>query len=256
MNGRSAVILGCGTSGGVPRVGNHWGVCDPTEPRNRRRRCSILIRNGERRVLIDTSPDLREQLLDADVGDLDGVIWTHDHADQCHGIDDVRAISLNRREPIPAFADRRTIDVLMARFGYCFRSGGGGLYPAILTVEDHHEQPFDLGGLRFEPIRQLHGGIISYGFRIGDFAYCNDVVEFEPAAFEKLRGIRTWIVDCMRYKPHPTHAHLERTLGWIADLKPERAILTNMHVDLDYATLRRELPPGVEPAYDGMVVAF
>lgn len=254
MSKLHVVILGCGTSGGVPRIGNHWGACDPAEPKNRRLRCSILVQNDKQNILIDTSPDLRAQLLAAGVSDLAGVIWSHDHADQCHGIDDVRPIAIMQRAPIQGWADGATIKRLLKRFDYCFPSEGGKLYPPILKLQNHEEQPFDVGGVNFTPIRQLHGDIMSYGFRFGDIAYSNDVVEFEPEAFAQLAGVKTWIVDAMRYTPHPTHAHLERTLSWVAQLKPERTILTNMHVDMDYQTLRRELPIGVEPAYDGMII--
>lgn len=254
MKSLEVIILGCGTSGGVPRIGNDWGACDPAEPKNRRRRCSILVRRGQSSVLIDTSPDLREQLLDADVSHLDGVVWTHDHADQCHGIDDLRPLALRLQRPIEAWTDTATLRTLESRFRYCFHAPSGSLYPPIVSARDHGEKPFQVAGIGFTPMRQIHGRIISYGFRFGDIAYSNDVAEFEDGVLERLAGLKVWIVDAMRYKPHPTHAHLERTLSWIAKIRPERAILTNMHVDLDYESLRRELPPGVEPAYDGMVI--
>lgn len=248
-----AVILGCGTSGGVPRIGNEWGACDPTEPRNRRRRCSILVESATTTILVDTSPDLREQLLDAGVTRLDGVIWTHEHADQAHGIDDVRPLAIRQRGPLDGWLDARTFGVLGKRFDYIFRSPPGSLYPPI--VRPHiFDGPFRIGDIDVVPFVQDHGGIPSNGLRFGPIAYSNDVVNLDDAAFAALEGVEVWIVDAMRYRPHPTHAHLERTLGWIARLRPKRAILTNMHVDLDYRTLCRELPPGVEPAYDGMVV--
>ncbi|HYM32033.1 MAG TPA: MBL fold metallo-hydrolase [Candidatus Cybelea sp.] len=249
-------ILGCGTSAGVPRVGNDWGACDPDEPKNRRRRCSILVQEGRTTVLVDTSPDLREQLLDAKVTKLDGVLWTHDHADQCHGIDDLRPLWLHAGgKLLDAWTNRQTMDVLMQRFGYCFRQAPGSMYPPILRGHELHRS-LDIGELRgIEAIEQDHGfGVVSLGFRFGRFAYSNDVVELDEAAFTALAGIEVWLVDAMRYKPHPTHTHVERTLEWIARVKPKRAILTNMHIDLDYQTLRRELPPGVEPAYDGMQI--
>lgn len=247
-------ILGCGTSGGVPRIGGDWGVCDPTEPRNRRRRCSIVVENSTTRVLIDTAPDMREQLLDAGIDRIDGVIWTHDHADQSHGLDDLRAFHIRSGRPVRGFADPDTARGLKTKFGYCFERLAGSMYPAIidLTLVDG---PFQIGTLDVVPIAQDHGNnTISYGFRFGSFAYSNDVVMLDDEALDALSGIKVWVVDAMRYKPHPTHSHLERTLGWIARVKPERAILTNMHIDLDYRTLLEELPDGVEPAYDGMVI--
>lgn len=248
-------ILGCGTSGGVPRVGGDWGACDPKEPKNRRRRCSILVEERGTKVLIDTSPDLREQMLDAEVKELDAVLWTHDHADQCHGIDDLRAYWLHARgKPVNAWSNQRTLDSLQQRFGYCFEQPPGSMYPPI--IRPHLlDGPLGIGPLEFVPFEQDHGfGTVSLGFRFGPIGYSNDVVELSDAAFAVLEGVEVWIVDAMRYKPHPTHAHVQRTLGWIERLKPKRAVLTNMHIDLDYQTLRNELPAGVEPAYDGMVI--
>jgi phosphoribosyl 1,2-cyclic phosphate phosphodiesterase len=248
-------ILGCGTSGGVPRVGGDWGACDPKEPRNRRRRCSILVEQGATTVLIDTSPDLRDQMLDAEVKKLDAVIWTHDHADQCHGIDDLRAFWLHSQgKPVDGWTNQRTLDVLLKRFGYCFVQPAGSMYPAIIRPHVL-DGPLAVGPIEFVPFEQDHGfGVVSLGFRFGPIGYSNDVVNLSDAAFTALEGVEVWIVDAMRYKPHPTHTHVERTLEWIARLKPKRAVLTNMHIDLDYQTLKRELPAGIEPAYDGMVI--
>lgn len=247
-------ILGCGTSGGVPRIGGDWGACDPNEPRNRRRRCSILVESKETGVLIDTAPDLREQLLDAGVNKLDAVIWTHEHADQLHGIDDLRGFYIRTGKPLPGYAAPFTLPIMRQRFGYCFAASDGTGYPAIVELAPV-SGPLMLGDLHFRPFEQDHGfGARTLGLRFGDAAYSNDVVRLSEAAFGVLRGVRLWIVDAMRYRPHPTHSHLEQTLAWIARVKPERAILTNMHVDLDYQRLRDELPPGVEPAYDGMVI--
>ncbi|WP_373087345.1 MBL fold metallo-hydrolase [Sneathiella sp.] len=247
-------ILGCGTSGGVPRIGNEWGACDPTEPKNRRRRCSILVKEKNTQVLIDTSPDIREQLLDAKVEDLDAVIWTHEHADQCHGIDELRVLAIRNRRRMEVWSDNKTLSILMKRFDYCFRQLGGNPYPAILN-EHFIDGPFNIGDIEFIPFDQDHGSITSLGFRMGAIGYSNDLVNLDDKGFEILDGIDTWIVDAMRYKPHPTHVNLETALEWIARLKPRRAILTNMHVDLDYQTLLNELPAGVEPAYDGMVIS-
>jgi len=247
-------LLGCGTSGGVPRIGNEWGACDPNEPRNRRRRCSILVEDKGSKVLIDTSPDIREQLLDANVTDLDGVVWTHEHADQCHGIDELRVLTIRNRRQMDVWGDSATLNVLTDRFDYCFRQLEGSLYPAILK-EHLIEGPFSVGNIDFIPFEQDHGMIHSLGFRMGKIGYSNDLVNLDDRGFEILEGIDTWIVDAMRYKRHPTHVNLETALEWIERLKPRRAILTNMHVDLDYQTLLRDLPEGVEPGYDGMVIS-
>lgn len=250
-----AVILGCGTSGGVPRIGGDWGACDPTEPRNRRRRCSILVQDGDSTLLVDTSPDLRMQLLDARVDRIDGVIWTHEHADQAHGIDDLRPLALRRRAALDGWLDRRTFDILGTRFDYIFKAPPGSFYPAIVRPHLYDfGTPFHVGGIEVMPFRQDHGGGPSAGLRFGPIGYSNDVVALDDAAFAALEGVEIWIVDAMRYRPHPTHAHLDLTLEWIRRLRPRRAILTNMHVDLDYRTLCKDLPEGVEPAHDGMVL--
>jgi phosphoribosyl 1,2-cyclic phosphate phosphodiesterase len=245
-------ILGCGTSTGVPRIGNDWGVCDPNEPKNRRSRCSIMVEEGATRILVDTSPDLREQMLAANVMDIDAVVYTHDHADQTHGIDDLRVFALTKRRKVDIYGDADTLASLKKKFAYCFEDVRG--YFAILKPHEIGLRPFDIGGLAILPIDQDHGTMRSLGYRFGDVAYSNDLVHLPDEAFEKLAGLKVWIVDALRYNPHPTHSHLERTLGWIERLKPQRAILTNMHIDLDYQTLRRELPAGVEPGYDGMVI--
>lgn len=246
-------ILGCGSSGGVPRIGGEWGVCDPHEPKNRRRRCSILVEHEGTRVLVDTSPDLREQLLDAEVTDLEGVIWTHDHADQTHGLDDLRVLAIHNRRRIEVWGDAETLVRLKRKFGYCFPDEASAAYPAI--VNDHLiDGPLQIGNLPILPFWQDHGTMPSLGFRFGDVSYANDVVRLDDAAFDAMAGSRVLIVDALRYRPHPTHAHLDRALEWIERVGPERAILTNMHVDLDYRTLKAELPDGVEPAYDGMII--
>lgn len=244
-------ILGCGSSPGVPRIDGSWGDCDPNEPRNRRRRSSILVQTEATSVLVDTSPDLREQFISAGVKHLDGVVWSHDHADQTHGIDDLRYLSLIMRRQIEAWGDQMTLDRLQAKFRYCFEGHAG--YPAIIQGR-LIDGPFKIGDIPVEPIEQDHGTIPSLGFRFGDIAYNNDLVRLPERSFEQLAGIKVWIVDALRYQPHPTHTHVAQTLEWIARLRPERAILTNMHVDLDYRKLAAELPPGVEPAYDGMVI--
>ena len=256
-------LLGTGSSGGVPRVGGDWGDCDPNEPKNRRRRCCILIEKrtpdgGLTSVLIDTSPDLREQLLDAEVRDLDAVVYTHEHADQVHGIDDVRPLAIQRGAAIPVFMNTETRELLSSRFAYCFEGRGG--YPPILEIQPDIEPgiPFTIAGaggtLSLLPFDMEHGLIRCLGFRIGEFAYCNDVSDLPPAAKDALRGLDTLVIDALRYRDHPTHANVAKALEWISELQPRRAVLTNMHVDLDYATLKRELPAGVEPGFDGMVL--
>jgi phosphoribosyl 1,2-cyclic phosphate phosphodiesterase len=254
-------ILGCGSSGGVPRIGNDWGACDPSDPRNRRSRCSILVRHWgpgaaePTLVLIDTSPDMRDQLLAARVDRLDAVVLSHEHADQCHGIDDLRALVIRHRRRLPVHMNPATADAVLRRFDYCFEGAKG--YPAILEgrVDLKEGQAVRIGGpggeVEILPLAQDHG-IPSLGFRIGTFAYCNDVVRLPEETLERLGGLDTLIIDALRYPPHPTHATVGQALEWIERLKPKRAWLTNLHVDLDYAKLQSELPKGVAPAYDGL----
>ncbi len=258
-------ILGCGSSGGVPRVGGDWGLCDPANARNRRRRCSVMVEQksdaGTTRVLIDTSPDLREQMLTADVREIDGVWFTHEHADHTHGIDELRGFFLRQRRRVPIWADAPTSSMLMSRFAYCFASPEGSDYPPIL---EHHAlvsgQGFATEGaggkLAAMPFDVEHGTIKALGFRIGNVAYTPDLNDVGPGSIAHLEGLDLWIVDALKRTPHPSHLSLPETLGWIDRLGPRRAILTNMHVDMDYASLCRELPNTVEPAYDGMVIEF
>ncbi|MDW4499442.1 MBL fold metallo-hydrolase [Sulfitobacter sp. D35] len=254
-------ILGCGSSGGVPRLGGNWGDCDPANPRNHRRRCSILVQridgDAVTSVLVDTSPDLRAQLLDAGIGRLDGVIYTHSHADHVHGIDDLRMIVHNMRARVPVWADGPTRAALMERFGYAFIQPEGSSYPPILDIypiDDDVRIDGPGGAITFRPFRVAHGGMDSLGFRIGDIAYLPDVADIYEDAWPVLEDLDWWIVDALRRDPHPTHAHLARTLEWIARVAPRRAILTNMHIDLDYDTLMAETPDHIEPAYDGLTV--
>jgi phosphoribosyl 1,2-cyclic phosphate phosphodiesterase len=264
-------ILGCGSSGGVPRLGGadeggNWGQCDPQNPKNRRRRCSILVRRksakGETRVLVDTSPDLREQLLEARIARLDGVLITHDHADQTHGMDDLRAIAQYTHSLTPVWCDSRTWQSLMGKFAYCFVQPPGSDYPPILAAHEIHEpfRPFVIEGpggpVPVEAFIQGHGQVESLGFRFGPVAYSSDVNRLDEAAFAALEGVECWIVDALRRTPHPSHAHLAKSLEWIARLRPRRAVLTNMHLDMDYQSLCRELPKGVEPAFDGLSLEF
>jgi len=257
------IILGCGSSGGVPRLGGHWGDCDPTDPKNSRRRCSMLIERegaeGTTRVLIDTSPDLRAQLLDAGVGLLDAVVYTHYHADHVHGLDDLRMIVFNRRARLPVWADGDTQNVLYSRFGYAFVQPEGSPYPPILdmrTIDGDITIDGAGGPVTLCPIEVQHGSIDVLGFRIGDLAYLPDVSDIPEASWPLLDGLHCWVLDALRREPHPTHAHLEKSLEWIARAAPRRAVLTNMHTDLDYRTLTDETPQNVTPAFDGMVIAF
>ncbi|HEY2226126.1 MAG TPA: MBL fold metallo-hydrolase [Xanthobacteraceae bacterium] len=259
-------ILGCGSSGGVPRPAIGWGECDPANPRNRRRRCSLLVerrgQNGGRtRVLIDTSPDLREQLLDADVDWLDGVLFTHEHADHTHGIDDLRGLFLRHRRRVDCYLDEPTYRVLYFRFGYCFVTPPGSNYPPILNEHrisaGHPVTIHGSGGpITALPFLQDHGDIPSLGFRFGDVAYSSDLRDLPPDSIAALAGLDLWIVDALRYRPHPSHFSVAEALDWIERVAPRRAILTNMHIDLDFEELRRRLPPHVEPAYDGLKIEF
>ena len=252
-------ILGCGGSGGVPILGRspggYWGACDPMNPKNQRRRVSILVEEGDSTLLIDTSPDLRLQLIDADVVSLDAVLYSHAHGDHCHGVDDLRHLVYARGAPLPAYMDAETQRVLTQRFAYAFTSSHDpeSFYRPLL--EDRVvDGPFSAAGVSVMPFRQGHGGGTTLGFRIGRFAYSTDVVALDEAAFEALAGVDLWIVDCLRYEPHPTHAHFEKTLAWIARVKPNRAILTHMNHTIDYADIAARCPPGVEPGYDGLVI--
>ncbi|KAB2915058.1 MAG: MBL fold metallo-hydrolase [Hyphomicrobiaceae bacterium] len=256
-------ILGTGSSGGVPRVGNVWGACDPANPKNRRRRCALLIerfgKGGCTRVLVDTPPDIREQLIDARVDKLDAVLFTHDHADHTHGIDDLRGIYFMTRRRVPVYVDVAARDVLMRRFGYCFEQPPGSAYPAILEAHDiRPPEPVRIEGaggvIEVVPIPQEHGDITSLGFRVGNVAYSPDISGIPEASLPLVQGLDVWIVDALRHMPHPSHFGLRQALDWISRIGVKRAILTHMTVELDYDTLRRELPPHVEPGYDGMVV--
>ncbi len=258
-------ILGCGSSGGVPRPALGWGACDPSNPRNRRRRTSLLVerRNatGVTRVLVDTSPDLREQLLEAEVDWLDAVLFTHEHADHTHGIDDLRGLFIRRRRPVDVYLDELTSKSLHARFGYCFQAPPGSEYPPI--VHEHRLSPSrsvtiegEGGPIMALPILQEHGDIPSLGFRFGALAYSCDLSGLPEASVAALAGTEVWIVDALRYRPHPSHFSVEDALAWIERIKPARAILTNLHADLDYDELLAKLPPHVEPAFDGLTVAI
>jgi phosphoribosyl 1,2-cyclic phosphate phosphodiesterase len=247
-------MLGCGPSTGVPAIGPDWGDCDPADPRNRRRRASLLVQSRGKTVLIDTSPDMREQLLDANVGWLDAAIMTHAHADHLHGLDDLRSVNRLMQQVIPLYADRTTLGQIEQRFGYAFEPVGPGGFYFKPTVAPHEiDGPFEAAGLPIIPFTQDHGYSRTLGFRIGALGYSTDVTELDDTAFTALAGIELWIVDCLKYEPHPTHSHLAKTLSWIARIKPKRAVLTHMDRQLDYRELAAKLPPGVEPGQDGLV---
>lgn len=256
-------ILGSGSSGGVPRLGGLWGKCDPTNPKNRRRRCSMLVERieGENitRVLIDTSPDLRQQLLDAGIGTLDGVLYTHEHADHVHGLDDLRMVVFNLRRRLPVWADEKTSASLLERFGYAFVQPEGSHYPPILDLRPL-DGPVTIegagGAITATPFRVGHGAIDSLGFRIGPLAYLPDVAEMYDDAWPVVEGSECWVVDALRYDPHPTHTHLAQTLEWIERSGVPSAVITNMHIDIDYDTVMAETPDHVTAAYDGRQLEF
>jgi phosphoribosyl 1,2-cyclic phosphate phosphodiesterase len=248
-------LLGCGTSSGVPRIGNDWGDCDPANSKNRRLRVSILVEHGGKQVLVDTSPDLREQLLEGAVSAVDAVIWTHDHADHCHGIDDLRQLFHFSGRPIPGYARRETLDTLGARFGYVFDGQGG--YPAVAEARELPDQ-WTLGDMTIRIVDQPHGAITSAGIRFDadgrSIAYSTDFNALTEEMVTLFEGVDLWIVDALRRRPHPTHPHLDQALEWIGRIHPARAILTHMDNSMDYEALRRMLPADVEPGYDGLEV--
>jgi len=246
-------ILGCGTSSGVPRVGNDWGDCDPTDPRNRRRRVSILVEHRDCQILVDTGPDLREQLLDAEVSEVAAVIWTHDHADHCHGIDDLRQLFHAQGAPVSGYARRWTMDALVQRFAYAF--AGKQDYPPVVTANMLDDELY-IGGMRLRIVDQPHGSITSAGIRFDaddrSIGYSTDFNHLTDEMRMLFKGVDLWIVGALRRRPHPSHAHLEQILRWAKELGVGRAVLTHMDQSMDYETLRAELPERVEPAFDGM----
>ncbi len=258
------VILGSGCSTGVPRIDGYWGACDPANPKNRRSRCSAWFGLYDdaapqtlTSVVIDTAPEFREQMLRTGITTLNAVLWTHDHADQAHGLDDIRAMTFARGAPVDGYMDQATHDSLVHRFGYVFEGKLG--YPPVCQghVIPRHGTPWSVNGaggaLPILTFDQQHGPIRSVGYRLGDIAYSSDVSGLPDDSFAALEGLKLWVVDALRYRPHPTHSHLEQTLAWIARVKPERAVLTNLHQDMDYEALRHQLPENVEPAYDQLM---
>ncbi|GIL00616.1 MAG: phosphoribosyl 1,2-cyclic phosphodiesterase [Alphaproteobacteria bacterium] len=266
-------ILGCGSSPGVPRIDGEWGACDPNNPKNRRRRCSLLVERlgpqGTTTVLVDTSPDLREQMLMAGVRHIDGVLYTHGHADHIHGIDDLRQYALLQRRLIDTYADSATLAMLTERFSYCYETPPGSIYPPIL--KGHPIAPGKIvridgqgGPVEALPVRQVHGPAHSLGFRFGgDLAarrgglcYSPDISDVPADSIALLERLDIWVVDALQYRVHLSHFALSQALEWIERLRPVRAVLTHMHTALDYETLRLEIPANIEPAYDGMVIEW
>ena len=256
-------ILGCGSSGGVPRLGGQWGACDPDNPKNQRRRCSMLVEreteHGITRVLIDTSPDIRMQLLDAKIGTLDAVVYTHAHADHVHGIDDLRMVVFNMRQRLPVWVDAATKKDLLQRFRYAFVQPEGSPYPSIL---DMHDIDGDIsvdgagGPVTLQPFEVSHGAIDALGFRIANLAYLPDASALSATAWRAVENLDCWVLDALRRAPHPSHSHLSQSLEWIARAAPTCAVLTNMHNDLDYDTVAAETPDHIVPAYDGMCLRY
>ena len=248
-------ILGCGASEGVPVVTGRWGECDPMNPKNVRTRASIVVQQDETTLLVDTSPDLRMQLLSTGIGKPDAILYTHDHSDHTHGINDVRPFTYGNKIPIPVYSDAHTIESIKRRFAYAFPSETlkPDIYYAFLTA-NIVEAPFQIGGISVVPFLQGHGYSTTVGYRFEKIAYSTDVVELDEAAFKILEGVDVWIVDCISRDPRPSHSHLEQTLKWIERVKPKQAYLTHMSALLDYETLLKELPKGVQPAYDGLVI--
>jgi phosphoribosyl 1,2-cyclic phosphate phosphodiesterase len=254
-------ILGCGGSDGVPMIGGpdgtgDWGNCDPANPRNRRTRPSILVEAGETSLLVDASPDLKQQMIENRLDRVTAVAFTHEHADHSHGIHELRRLATLNQRPMDAWASADTMRQLQIRFGYAFEKIPGSPYPEILMAKIF-DDTFEVGGLMVQPFDQDHGfGVTTNGFRFGPVAYSTDVAELDDAAYAVLSGIHTWIVDCQQLSPHPTHAHLEKTLGWIEKVAPQLAYLTHMGPDLDYEALQQDCPDNVAPAYDGMILDF
>ncbi|MDX1400431.1 MAG: MBL fold metallo-hydrolase [Kiloniellales bacterium] len=253
-------ILGCGGSGGVPlangKAGGDWGKCDPSNPKNRRRRVSVLVEEDGFTALIDASPDLRLQILDNGIERIDAILFTHAHGDHCHGVDDLRFFRYRQGEPIPAYMDAFTQKLLTARFSYAFSSSADpkSLYRPLMD-DRVIDGPFDLGPWRVVPFIQNHGPEDSLGFRVGDFAYSTDVKALDEKAFSTLEGLKLWILDCLRDEPHPTHSHTAQSLDWIGQVCPKHAVLTHLNHQIDYEDLKARCPDGVEPAYDGLCLS-
>ena len=261
----TVTILGCGSSGGVPRIGNIWGACDKNNPKNRRRRCSILIEAGCRdsdkstNILIDTGCDIREQLLDADIKHIDAVFYTHEHADHTHGIDDLRVLALAKKEKVNVYMAPSCAERIMSSFPYCFNTPEGSNYKPILNaVLINAGEKITINGaggaVEVESFLQIHGQITTLGYRIGDFAYSCDISQMPKSSYSALVGVKIWVLDALRYDLHPCHLNVEQAVALIEQLNVPKAYLTNLHIDLDYEKLRNELPNHIEPAYDGLQI--
>ncbi|MBN9343332.1 MAG: hypothetical protein BGO76_05760 [Caedibacter sp. 38-128] len=260
MSKNKVIILGCGPSGGVPLIGpqsgGFWGTCDPTNPKNRRMRASIYVEYEGKKLLVDTSPDLRQQFLTFGLRDIDAVLYTHEHADHTHGIDELRSLFFARKErTIPVYGSEETLQKLKESFSYLFKGGDHFIYPKILESYVI-SNTFLVQGTPISSFVQIHGIGTSLGYRFGNVAYSTDVTDFDEHAQECLKGLDVWIIDCLSRELKPSHLHLEAALEWIEKMKPKRAILTHMNPSLDYEMLKKELPPYIEPAYDGMVIEF
>lgn len=259
---RRFTILGCGASPGVPRITGDWGACDPANPKNRRTRAAFLVEQfgpeGVTTVVIDTGPDFRAQMIAAGVESIDAVLYTHAHADHIHGIDDIRGFVLHNHKQVPIWADTVTMDRIRDGFGYCLKTPVGSMYPPIVTENliDPMDAPVTIegrgGAITFQPLLQVHGSIHSLGFRIGNIAYCSDISDFPDETVPHLAGLDMLVIDALQYRYHASHLSLSQALEWIERLKPTQAILTHMHVPLDYETVQKETPAHVEPAYDGL----
>lgn len=251
-------VLGCGASGGVPLIGCRCPVCTSTDPKNKRQRVSVLLESEGTKVLVDTSPDMRAQCLAHNITQVDAIIYTHAHADHLNGIDDIRSFNFANNGPVDVYSDEATLREIKGRFGYAFlppKPEAPGWYrPCLNPITVQPLVPFRIGSLEILPLEQIHGHQKTLGLRIGSFAYSTDANGLPEQTLDALAGIDTWLVDCLRYEPAPTHAHLEMTLGWIAHVKPRRSYLTHLNHGFDYATLASELPQGVTPAYDGLVL--
>lgn len=256
----TGIILGCGSSGGVPRINGNWGDCDPCNPKNYRTRTSLLVQYHDKNLVIDTSPDFRTQMLRENIKTLDGVLYTHDHADQTHGIDDIRAYSNMGRNPLVCYADNHTADILEYRFNYIFHQKPNSDYPPVMSMHRLVDYtPFQIdafGNVNITAFEAPHGKITARGFIIGNMAYSPDVSALSIDVLNRLKNVDIWIVDCLRYKYHDTHANLEQVLQWHDYVRPNRMILTNLHIDLDYDILSKQLPENIVPAYDGLKFQF
>ena len=250
-------ILGCGSSSGVPAIGNNWGRCDPKNPKNRRMRSSVLIKSSSTTVLIDATPDLRQQLLNSNVKHIDAVLITHAHADHIHGIDDFRFLNLIMKKHIQLFATEFVLDQIKKKFGYVFedlKPEASGFYYKPCLIPNKLQRNFFINDLKIMSFKQDHGFGETTGFRINNIGYSTDVVNLDEEAFRILEGIDLWIVDCLQINPHKSHAHLEKTLSWIKKVKPKKAVLTHMNIFTDYAEISEKLPNNCVPGYDGLII--